>query len=434
MSYAQSIDTYRHDPKQLETLFQQAAQAGETADFAAGLDEIYHQIPENVLISAWHYRLTGPVAQAEGGSRINWILAVPIALLSGLAFWLLTAPALNLSGDLPFAILVAGPLAAVFVLLYLALAHGRYWGRVAPVAGALLALAIFVVFFDNVRQWDQLQILWVLHLPILAWIGLGLAILGTKPDPARRFAFVTKSIEVGVTVGLFALAGGAFAGVTAGLFTTLGFDDLGPLMRLLITVIGGATPVLAVALVYNAKADVLEQSFNQGLSKIVAILMRLLLPLTVLVLLGYLALVPGNFMEPFNNRDVLTVSNVMLFAVMALLVAATPLHLDEVGPTVGRFLRWGLLALAGLTLIVSLYALAAVLYRTGMGGFTLNRVTIIGWNLINVGLLGLLLVRQLRAQGKPWLAQLHSTISVGLTAWAAWAGIVTVILPLIFKQ
>ncbi len=432
MSYAQSIDTYRHDPKQLETLFQQAAHAGESADFAAGLDEIYHQIPENVLISAWHYRLTGPVAQT-GGSRINWMLAVPIALLSGLAFWLLSSPAFELSDGAPFVLLVAGPLAALFVLLYLTLAHGRYWGRAAPVAGVLLALAIFVVFFDNVRQWDQLQILWVLHLPILAWIGVGLAILGIKPDPERRFAFVTKSIEVGVTVGLFAIAGGAFTGVTMGLFNTLGFNDLDPLIRLLFTGIGGATPVLAVALVYNAKADVLEQSFNQGISKIVSILMRLLLPLTVLVLLGYLALVPGNFMEPFVNRDTLTASNAMLFAVMALLVAATPLHLDEVGPTVGRFLRWGLLALAALTLVVSLYALAAVLYRTGMGGFTLNRVTIIGWNLINIGLLGLLLTRQLRAHGKPWLAQLHSTVSVGLTAWAAWAGIVTVILPLIFK-
>lgn len=127
-------------------------------------------------------------------------------------------------------------------------------------------------------------------------------------------------------------------------------------------------------------------------------------------------------MEPFNNRDTLTASNAMLFAVMALLVAATPLHLDEVGPTVGRFLRgsWGLLALAGLTLIVSLYALAVVLYRTGMGGFTINRVTIMGWNLINIGLLGLLLTRQSARPGNPWLAQLHSTVSVGLTAWAAW--------------
>lgn len=433
MSYAQSIDTYRHDPKQLETLFQQAAHAGESADFAAGLDEIYHQVPENVLISAWHYRLTGPVAQAEG-SRINWALAVPIALLSGLSFWLLSTPALNLSDGAPFALLMAGPLAAFFVLLYLALTDGRYRGRAVQVAGVLLALAIFVVFYDKVRQWDRLPILWALHLPILAWIGVGLAILGRKPDPERRFAFVTKSIEVGVTVGLFALAGGAFTAVTQGLFYTLGLDNQDPLLRLLVTFIGGATPVLAVALVYNAKADVLEQSFNQGISKIVSILMRLLLPLTVLVLLGYLALVPGNFMEPFNNRDVLTVSNVMLFAVMALLVAATPLHMDEVGPTVGRFLRWGLFALAGLTLIVSLYALAAVLYRTGMGGFTINRVTIIGWNLINIGLLGLLLLRQVRAQGKPWLAQLHSTVSVGLTAWAAWAGIVAVILPLIFKR
>ena len=433
MSYVQSIDTYRHDPQQLETLFQQAAQAGERVAFAAGLDEIYHRTPENVLIAAWHYRLAGPTAQ-ESGSGVNWGLALPIALLSGLAFWLLSSPALDLSGDLPFVFLVAGPLAALFLLLYLALTDSRHARRAAQVAGGLVLLALFVIFYDRVRNWDSLRILWLLHMPVLAWIGVGLAVLGVRADPERRFAFVTKSIEVAVTVGLFTIAGGAFAGVTMGLFNTLGFNNLDPLMRLLVTGIGGATPVLALALVYNAKADVLEQSFNQGISKLVAILMRLLLPLTLLVLLGYLALVPANFMEPFTNRDVLITSNVMLFAIMALLVAASPLHVDDVGPTVGRFLRWEILALAGLTLIVSLYALAAVLYRTGFGGFTLNRVTIIGWNGINIGLLGLLLVRQLRRGKADWLAQLHGTVSVGLTAWAAWAGVVTVILPLIFRR
>ncbi len=432
MSYAQSIDTYRHDPKQLEMLFQRASQAGESADFAAGLDEVYHQVPENVLIASWHYRLTGPEPQVSG--RTNWAIAIPVALLSGLVFWLLSAPAFERADGLPILVLIAGPLAALFVLGYLALADGRYRRRALPVAVGLVGLALFVLWFDLLREWENTRILWALHLPLLAWIGVGIALIGHRADPAQRFAFVTKSVEVGVTVGLFAIAGGVFTLVTQGLFFTLGIDDTGPLLRLLITGIGGATPVLAVALVYNAHADVLDQLFNQGISKVVAMLMRLLLPLTVLVLVGYLALVPANFMEPFENRDVLTVSNLLLFAVMALLVAATPLHVDEVGPTVGRFLRWGIVILIGLTLVVSLYALTAVLYRTGMGGLTINRVTIIGWNGINIWLLGLLLVRQLRGGGTPWLARLHRTVSTGLTAWAAWAGIVAILLPLIFSR
>jgi hypothetical protein len=418
----------------LEGLFRKAIQAGEVDNFEVGLDEVYHQIPENVLIAAWHYRLAGDAVESATGGRTNWALAVPIALLSGLAFWLSSSSSFYLSGELPLTLLFAGPLAALFVLLYLALSHREYARRAGMAAGGLALLSLFVLFFDGVREWDTTRIIWVLHLPVLAWIGVGGALVGWRADPERRFAFITKSVEVGVTVGLFAIAGGVFTGVTQGLFFTLGIDDTEPLLRLLVTGIGGATPVLAVALVYNARADVLDQLFNQGIGKVVAMLMRLLLPLTILVLLGYLALVPANFMQPFENRDVLIVSNLLLFAVVALLVAATPLRLGEVGPRMGRFLRWGIGILAGLTLIVSLYALSAVLWRTGMGGLTINRVTIIGWNGINIWLLGLLLARQLRGDGTPWLARLHSTISTGLTAWGAWAGIVAILLPLIFSR
>ena len=55
---------------------------------------------------------------------------------------------------------------------------------------------------------------------------------------------------------------------------------------------GGLIPVLAVAVIYDPLVEPKEQSFDEGLSKLIALLMRLLLPLSLLVLVIYLSRVP----------------------------------------------------------------------------------------------------------------------------------------------
>ena len=98
---------------------------------------------------------------------------------------------------------------------------------------------------------------------------------------------------------------------------------------------------------YNPTVPPSEQAFNEGLSKLVALLMRLMLPLTLLVLLVYLAFIPFNFRAPFDNRDVLIIYNVMLFAVVALLVGATPVNLAGLSPRLAYWLRLGIMAVRG---------------------------------------------------------------------------------------
>lgn len=163
-----------------------------------------------------------------------------------------------------------------------------------------------------------------------------------------------------------------------------------------------------------------------------AVLMRVLLPLTLIVLTVYLAFIPFRFREPFDNRDVLVIYNAMLFAVMALLVGATPVRLDELSPRAAMWLRRAIVGVAALAFVVSLYALAAILYRTALDRLTPNRLTFIGWNLINIALLGGLLLLQLRARRGAWLSNLHRTFRVGTVAYAFWAGAMLMALPWIF--
>ena len=84
--------------------------------------------------------------------------------------------------------------------------------------------------------------------------------------------------------------------------------------------------------------------------------------------------------------------------------------------------------------IISLYALAAILFRTWWDGFTPNRITVIGWNLINIALLGVLLVREWRGGDERWVAAAHRTFAQAMPVYAAWSLLLLVALPLLFAR
>ena len=117
---------------------------------------------------------------------------------------------------------------------------------------------------------------------------------------------------------------------------------------------------------------------------------------------------------------------------MALLVGATPVRSDDVTGRAQVWLRRAIIAVATLALIVGLYAFVAILYRTAIDKLTPNRLTFIGWNLVNIGILVLLLIKQLRGSEKSWLSRLHSAFATGAVAYAIWALIVIVAIPWLF--
>jgi len=231
---------------------------------------------------------------------------------------------------------------------------------------------------------------------------------------------------------LFVIAGGLFIAITVGLFEALDVELPELVMRLFFPGGLGLIIVMAVAVIYNPTVPPAEQSFDEGLSMLVALLMRFLLPLTLLVLLLYLIFILFNFRAPLDNRDVLVIYNVMLFAVIALLVGATPVSLADISPRVARWLRLGIIAVAALALLVSIYALAAILYRTSIDRLTPNRLTFIGWNVINIGLLLLVLLFQMRSKKERWLHGLYRAFSAGTAAYAVWTLVVILTIPWLF--
>jgi hypothetical protein len=283
------------------------------------------------------------------------------------------------------------------------------------------------------RYFEHAQILMALHLPVLAWAGVGICILGLKSSSEERFAFLIKSLEVFITGGLYLMAGMAFGMITFGMFQALSIELPDFLQRLVIAGGVGLLPVIAVASIYDPHLSPALQDFRQGLSRFIANMMRLLLPLTLGVLVIYCFVIPFNFLEPFKNRDVLIVYNVMLFAVMALLLGATPIRAGDLSQKVLAALRGGILAVAALAALISLYAMSATVYRTiYQGGITMNRLTIIGWNAINIGILVLLLVCLLWKPKEHWIDALKSVFSIATVGYVVWAVFLIIAVPLLF--
>lgn len=434
-----------HDPEQLEIAYQRALKTGTVATFAAALEAGYVRQPDNLLLAAWHYRLAYAAVQVKR-RIIAWRWAVPLALLNGLLFWGLSDTerlAVQLEYPLegtrhpfmPYLLFLWAPLAALFVLLFLVLAGGGRWRRVAPAAALPLAVAGYVLLVypqagPRLFQ-EQYLTLAAFHLPVVAWAGVGLYLLRGHREVADRFAFLLKSFEVFVLGALMVAVGGAFTAISMGLFEALGITPPDIVLRLFLAGGGGLIPVLAVAVIYDPTVPPAEQAFAEGLSRLIALIMRLLLPLTLIVLVVYLGLIPFNFRQPFLNRDVLIIYNVMLFAVMGLLVAATPMTAPD-APT-APWLRRGMLALAGLTLLVGLYALAAILYRTSVDRLTPNRLTFIGWNVINIGILAGLLVMYTRRGPAGWPLSFQRTFAVAMLPYVLWALAVLLVIPWPFR-
>lgn len=431
----ETVESLTDNPEALERTYRQALRDGTEASFAEAIEASYAAAGDNLLLAAWHYRLAYAAEQVKG-RVVAWGWALPLGVLNGLLLWLLsddqrfrievTNPLTGQTTTLmPAVALLAAPVSAALIALFLTLAGRGRWRRVLAVTAGL-AVGTAYVFLLFPQIWprlfqEQYLTLMVLHLALLAWAATGMVALARRGDVENRFAFLVKSLEAFVVAGLLAIAGGLFTAITFGLFNALGIQPPDAVVRLFVAGGGGLIAVVAVALVYDPARAPSEQPTDEGVSRLVALLLRLLLPLAVLVLLVYLGFIPFNWREPFQNRDVLMIFNAMLFAVVALLVGVTPVHGADLGERGQTWLRRGVIALAVLALLVSLYALAAILYRTVNDRITPNRLLFVGWNLVNIAILVVLLVQQARSGRPRWLPAMHRAFAVGVILYLAWS-------------
>ena len=426
MKYREKILNLQNDPENLEELYCSSLQDKNENEFRDDLLECHQQQPENILFQAWYYRLVKAVKEL---SFANWKLGIPFAIFSGLLLYFLSADKMAY-GYMPYIILYWSPIVAFSVISYLLFTARKGYQRAGISLGVLLLLTVYVILFAP--NDENYRTLMAVHLPLVSWVVVGVFLLGFKPSIDDFFAYLIKSIEVVVTAGLYLIAGFVFFLISTLLFETLRIYFPDEVMRLVATAALGGIPIIAVLNVYNPHIKAAEQEFERGLSRLIATLPRVLLVLSILVLIIYLVLIPFNFMEPFEDRDVLIVYNVMLFAVMALLIGATPLQAKSLSEKGRNLLRLGIRVLTLLVILVSLYALSATIYRTFLGGITMNRLTIIGWNVINIIILILINIRQFTHPEEFWADSIKCALRTGSLGYIFWAVFLILSVPLLF--
>jgi hypothetical protein len=435
MKYLTDIQAASSSPASLEDLYQQACKANEEAEFRTDLLDACLKTPDNLLFSAWKSRFEyQPLPKARRAT--SWLLAVVFGVITGLLLWSISNPDYLFVHQAPYFIVFWAPIATIPVMIFLMIVGKRNYMYTAISSVGLVIISLYILFFT--QQMSQFPgrdylVLMLFLVPLLCWFALGISVLGFKSSTSNRFAFMIKSIEVMITAGVYLIFGVAFGMITLGMFSALNVSLPEVLIRLAVAGGFGLIPILAVATMYDPHLTPENQDFSQGLSKFIFTMMRLLLPLTLIVLVIYIFVIPFNFIAPFQNRNLLIVYNVMQFAIIGLLIGATPLKLDDLSSKLQTWLRRGIILVAILALVVSVYALSAVVYRTAIDLITLNRVTIIGWNLINIAILVVLIYTQFAKQTAPWHERLQNVFSKATNAYLIWSLFLVVALPLIFK-
>ena len=145
MKYLEDIRAGHNNPKQLEDVYQAARQAKEADEFKADLLAGYQESPDNILYAAWAYRLQamGP-EQAESRS-VNWKLAIPLSVVTGLIFWGLSFLYLKNRTDMVYLGLLWSLVGACFVIAFLAVTAGRYQKRAWLAAAGLAVIGVYAL-------------------------------------------------------------------------------------------------------------------------------------------------------------------------------------------------------------------------------------------------------------------------------------------------
>jgi hypothetical protein len=431
--YLPAILAASTNPEAIENLYRAAIRDGGASAFASAVTSAHETAPDDLLLSAWYYRLrqTGADGSTSQFTRV-WLWIVPIGVLLGLAITVFSEPTFVFAVGAPLLAFLAGPLVAFAIVLLLASGGRRsLW---LPLAGVVLGALVVYVFLLPGSISNARALLVAVHLPLLAWAAIGLAALGWRSSSHERFAFITKSLEAIGTGGVFGIAGGIFAGVAIGMFNVLDARLPNVVMRLVVGLVAGLVTVFAVATVYDPALTPGQQEFGRGFGRVLIVLMRVLLVLSLLALVVYIMVIPFNFAAPFQNRNTLIIYNVMLFGIVALLIGSTPIGVDGLTLRMQTLLRATMIAVAALTALVSLYALAATIYRASVDGLTMNRATIIGWNIINIALLIALLLFQARTRREDWPFALQQVFAWGAIAYVIWAAVAGLALPWLFRR
>jgi hypothetical protein len=354
-------------------------------------------------------------------SRTNALVAFLLAVLAALLIKVPTLFGTHLEQD-------AGFYARNFSLFVLPLLTGYFvWkrginrGTTRRLVAAFVTAAIFANVYPFVPAGSS-EALTALHLPIALWLVVGIAYAGGRWSQVDgRMDFIRFSGELFIYSVLIALGGGMLTGFMALTFQSIEVD-IGPVVGSWILPCGAVATVIISAWLVEAKQSVIEN--------MAPVLTRLFTPLLAAMLITFLGIMVWTGRGIDIDREVLIAFDLLLVLVLALLVYSLSARDPRSPPDAFDVLQ---IVLVFCALVADAAALWSIAARINDFGFTPNRVTAGGVNiilLVNLMWSAVLYIRFLRRSGS--FASLEKWQTDYLLVYAVWAAIVVIAFPPVF--
>ncbi|WP_197376263.1 permease prefix domain 1-containing protein [Mycolicibacterium baixiangningiae] len=315
--------------------------------------------------------------------------------------------------------------AALFVLPFLTGYFARKRRMSPRAATALLVpyvLAAAVLNGYPFRPEGSTEVIAAIHTPVVLWFVVGLAYVGGRwRNDRRRMDFIRFTGEWVVYLALLGLGGGVLVGLTVGAFDALGMDAEWVIADWVVP-FGVAGAVVVAAWLVEAKQNVVEN--------IAPVLTRVFTPLTIVMLLVLLAAFATAGTVVGVDRNLLILMDLILVLVLGLVLYAISARDPHLPPDLFDRLQ---LVLVVSALAVDLLMLVAMLTRIAEFGFTPNKVTALGLNLVllvNLAWSARLTVGFLR--GRSGFSATEQWQTRYLPVFGLWAAVAVAVIPPMF--
>jgi hypothetical protein len=296
------------------------------------------------------------------------------------------------------------------------------WLAAAFVAGGVL-VNVYPFASHRHGEFGSTEALSALHLPIALWFAVGIAYVGGRwRQVAGRMDFIRFSGELFIYYVLIALGGGVLTAFVALFSRILGMDAkqfIGPWLL----PCGAAAAVLVASWLVEAKKGVIEN--------MAPMLTRLFTPLFAAMLVTFLGMLLWSGRGIAIERELLIGFDLLLVVVLGLLLYSISARDAQVPPGAFDVLQVVLLVSALVAEAVALWAIGA---RISESGFSPNRVAALGVNvilLVNLAWSAVLYTRFLLKRGS--FESLERWQTNYVPVYAAWAAIVVIVFPPLFR-
>ena len=404
-----------NNPKELERMFRIDSET-----FIEDFNDAWKSHSESEVLAVWNQRLnyqnTASYNKTLTTTKEFRLMAI-CALLAGVSTRIiLYFTELNLISPINILFTVMVPIILYFLF------YRSTNKKVVQIVISVMLISIVYINLLPMQETDSI-LLSFLHLPIVLWMMMGLAY--TKEawqKVSHRLSFLKINGEFIILYAIMAISGMILALITIQLFQFTGIDISEFYMENIVLFGASSLSIVGFYLVTR------NLSITKNIAPIIA---RIFGPLVLLTLFGFLFTMVLLGKNPFSDRDFLLFFNIILIDVLAVSIFSISERKTSESKNI---FDYSSAILIGLAIVIDFIALSAILFRLSSYGISVNRIAVLGINLIILVHLVWILrtyIRFLQDKAQPHAIQ--SAITTYLPVYGLWAAIVTFTFPIIFR-